>query len=75
MRSAVLARRGKENPLLHDVGDFLARSNQLEDTAINFPVPELSGAQCVVTQVKNVQSVTEVVEHDTALAAEHADRA
>jgi hypothetical protein len=61
-------------PLLDDVGDFLARRDQLEDPAIDLPVTDLLGPVRVVAQIGDVQPVVEIVEHDATFAAEHADR-
>ncbi len=60
--------------LLDDIGDFLARRDELEDAAVDLPVAELLGPVRVVAQICDVQAISQIVEHDAALAAEKADR-
>jgi hypothetical protein len=62
-------------PLLDNVDHFLPRRDQLEDSAIDFPVAKLLGSVCVMAQIDDVQAVGQVVKNDAPLAAERADRA
>src|SRR5580704_7756635 len=59
---------------LDDVEDLVARGDQLEYPAVYLPVAELLRLVGVVAQVGDVQPVTEVVEHDAAVAPEPAHR-
>src|SRR6266704_3547647 len=64
----------QRKPLLDNVGHFLARRDQLEDAAVDFPVAEPLGQIPIVAKVGDVQAVGEVIEHHAALTAEHTDR-
>src|SRR5258708_2687919 len=70
----MLLLHGDRHPLLEDVGYLMPRREQLEDSAIDFPVAKLFGAVRIMTEVRDVQAVGEIVEHDATLTAEHADR-
>jgi hypothetical protein len=74
MRAAVVA-SGQGQALFGDVGDFVARRDQLEHTPVHFPVSELRGPERVVAEVDDVQAVGQVIKDDAAFAAEHSDRA
>jgi hypothetical protein len=64
----------QHKPLLDDVGDFLPGRDEFEHAAVDLPVAELSGPERVVTEVGNMQTIGEVVEHDAAFTAERAYR-
>jgi hypothetical protein len=70
----MLALRGDGHPQLDDIGYLMPGRDQLEDSTIDFPVAKLFGAIRIMTQVRDVQAVGEIVEHDATLTAEHSDR-
>jgi hypothetical protein len=74
VRAAVVA-GGQGHSLFDDVGDFAARSDQLEHAAVHFPVTELRGSDGVVAEIDDVQPVGQVIEDDATFTAEHSDRA
>jgi hypothetical protein len=74
MRAAVVA-RGQRHALFDDVGDLVARRDQLEHAPIHFPVTELCGADSVVAEIDDVQPVGQVIKDDATFATEHSDRA
>jgi hypothetical protein len=69
-----LAGRGDREPLLDDLGNFMSRRDQLEYAPVDLPVTELLGAVRVVAQVRDVQAIGEIVQHDAGLSPERADR-
>ncbi len=73
-RRCDFARRRDWETLLDDLRHFLAGGDQLKDAPVNLPVAELLGAERVMTQVRDMEAVGEVVEHDAACTAERADR-
>ena len=54
-------------PLLGQIGDVIPGHDDLEDAAIDFPVPELGGSPLVHAQVDDVQPIAEIVEHEARL--------
>jgi hypothetical protein len=74
VRAAVVA-GGQGHPLFDDVGDFVARRDQLEHAPVHFPVTELRRSDGVVAEIDDMQPVGQVVEDDATLATEHSDRA
>ena len=61
-------------PLLGQVRHLSARHHDLEHTAIDLPVAELSGPPLLHAQVDDVQPVTKVVKNQARLAVVRPDR-
>ena len=63
---------GVVGAFLNDVADVIAGRYELEDAAVHLPVPELLRLMGIMSQVRDVQPVAEIIEHDAALAPESA---
>jgi hypothetical protein len=53
--------------LLRQVDHLVARDNDLEDSPVDLPVPQLAGALLVHPEVGDVQPVPEVVQYQARI--------